>query len=200
MFDIRHDLAPRGAVGPELVGSDPLRRTTLLAHEPRQQAPRGLCVPPDLHDFVEDISVLIDSLPEIALLAADRDDDLVEMPDIDATWRLALQPTGIVDAEFDRPASDGFVRYDNAALKHISSTRRRLKATRTSARRWRALAWLLHGRRHAHLCRPRGHWHVRQGAQESAPASRSIEAAEVALGVPPRSTRFGSPLVLSRVH
>jgi hypothetical protein len=73
--------------------------------------------PVDLHDFVEDVSLLIDSPPEIALLAIDGDDDLVEMPYVAAARRLALQAARVVGAEFDRPASNGFVGYDNAALK-----------------------------------------------------------------------------------
>jgi hypothetical protein len=65
----------------------------------------------------------------------------------------------------------------------------------------RAFARLLHGRRQAHLCWPRRHRHVREGAQGSAPASRAVEAGEVALErAAARSTRFGSPLVLSHVH
>jgi len=62
-----------------------------------------------LHDFIEDISLLIDSAPEITSLAIDGDHDLVEIPDIMAAGRLALQATGVVGAEFDRPASDRFV-------------------------------------------------------------------------------------------
>lgn len=118
MLDIRHDLAPGGGVGAEPVSYDPLRRTTsLLPQKPCQQSPRSLCIPADLHDFIEDVSFLVDSTPEISFLAIDSDDDLVEMPDIKAAWRLALQATGVVGAEFDRPASDRFVGYDNAALK-----------------------------------------------------------------------------------
>ena len=71
----------------------------------------------DLHDFIEDISLLIDSAPKIASLAIDGDHNLVEMPDIMAAGRLTLQATGVVGAEFDRLASNGFVGHDNAALK-----------------------------------------------------------------------------------
>jgi ATP dependent DNA ligase domain len=56
-------------------------------------------------------------------------------------------------------------------------------------------------RRRARLCRPRGHGDAREGACGSAAASRSVEAVEVTLSVPPPSSnRVGSPLVLSRVH
>jgi hypothetical protein len=102
VFDLRHDFALGGGIGAEFVGDDPLRRTSLLAQEPHQQPPRSLCVPMDLHDFVEDVSFLIDGAPEITSLAIDGDYDLVEIPDIIAAWRLALRATRVVGAEFDR--------------------------------------------------------------------------------------------------
>ena len=66
MLYVRHQLAPSGAVGAELVGYDPLWRTPLRAQKPCQSSPRGLCVSVDLHDFVEDITVLIDGAPEVS--------------------------------------------------------------------------------------------------------------------------------------
>ena len=105
VFEVRDDFALGGGVGAEFVGDDPLRRTSLLAQEPHQQPPRSLCVPVDLHDFVEDVSFLIEGAPQIAFLAIDGDDDLVEMPNVVAAWRLSLQAAGVIGAEFDRPAS-----------------------------------------------------------------------------------------------
>ena len=52
-----------------------------------------------------------------------------------------------------------------------------------------------------HLCRPRGHWDACQGARRSAAPPRPVSPEDLASQPPPpRSTRFGSPLVLSRVH
>ena len=56
-------------------------------------------------------------------------------------------------------------------------------------------------RRQAHLRRPRGHRNARQGSRRSAAPARAASRAKPPLSVlPPRKTRFGSPLVLSRVH
>src|ERR1700738_3613262 len=47
----------------------------------------------------------------------EMNDDLVEMPYVMRRGRLAFQPARVVGAEFDRPASDRFAGYDNAALQ-----------------------------------------------------------------------------------
>ena len=73
MLDFRHDRRLGGAIGPKLVGDDPLRRVPLLRQEPRQQSSGSLGITMDLHDFVEHVPVLIDGPPKIALLATDRD-------------------------------------------------------------------------------------------------------------------------------
>jgi hypothetical protein len=51
---------------PSLIRSE----NALLAQEPRQQWPRSLRAPVDLHDFIAHVSFLIDSAPEIAFLTA----------------------------------------------------------------------------------------------------------------------------------
>ena len=117
VFEVRDDFALGGGVGAEFVGDDPLRRTALPAQKPCQKSPRGLCVPVNLHDFVEDITVLIDGAPEITSLAIDGDYDLIEMPYVVMRGRFSFQATGVVGAEFNGPASDCFVGDDHAALK-----------------------------------------------------------------------------------
>jgi hypothetical protein len=70
-----------------------------------------------LNQNVETITVLIDSAPKIALLAMDGDDDLVQVPNIIAIGRLALQATGVVGAEVQTLSPDGVVGDEDAALK-----------------------------------------------------------------------------------
>ena len=117
MLDLRHDLAIGGGVRAEFVSYDPLRCTSLFAQEPRQQSPCILCVPVDLHYFVEHVSFLIDGAPEVAFLAIDGDDDLIEISYVVAGRRFSFQAEGVIDAKFNGPASDCFVGYDNASLE-----------------------------------------------------------------------------------
>ena len=62
-------------------------------------------------------------------------------------------------------------------------------------------ARLLRSRRQAGLCRPRRHRHQHRRAQRLWHRLQPLAIRQMPLDVPPpRSSRFGSPLVLSRVH
>ena len=82
MLDRRHVRTPGGGIGAELVGDHASGRTALLLEKAPQQALCRLGIASRLHNFIEDIAVLIDGAPEPVLLAADADDDLVEVPDV----------------------------------------------------------------------------------------------------------------------
>ena len=116
MLDVWHDGALGGGVGSQLVGYDALWMASLLSQQPRQQAFRSFRVAAGLDDFVENVTLLIDGAPQPTPLAVDRDDDLVQVPDIAATWRFAPQATRVIFPEFDCPASDGLVGDDDTAF------------------------------------------------------------------------------------
>jgi hypothetical protein len=116
-LDAGHDRALCGGVGTELVGDDALWPTALFVQPSRQQARGGLCLAADMDDLVENVTVLIEGAPEVALPAIDGDDDFIETPNIPRARRLAFQATGIVGPELQRPAPDCFVGDDDAAFE-----------------------------------------------------------------------------------
>ena len=69
VFDLRHDLDRYRTIGAELVGDDPLGGTALLSQKSRQQALRCFRIPIDLDDLVEDVTILIEGAPKVALLS-----------------------------------------------------------------------------------------------------------------------------------
>ena len=83
----------------------------------RQQAPCRLCVTSRLHDLIQDIAVLIDGAPQPVLLAADTDDDLVEMPDVMPARPLAPEAAGVIPPELHRPAPHGLIGDDDATFQ-----------------------------------------------------------------------------------
>ena len=89
MLDLWHDQMLGGGVGSELVSDHVCGRNALLSEQPRQQTLSGLCVAAGLDDFVENIAVLIDGAPQPTFLAIDRNDDLVQMPDIATAGRAS---------------------------------------------------------------------------------------------------------------
>jgi hypothetical protein len=56
-----------------------------------------------LHDVVENFALVVDGPPKIVGLAADPDEDLVQMPSIRRAWSATADPCGIGAAELERP-------------------------------------------------------------------------------------------------
>ena len=117
VFDVWHDLTLGGRVGAELVGDHPPGWAALLPQQTLQQALGRLGVASALDDLIEHIAVLINRPPQPVLLARDRDHDLIEVPDVAAARRLAPETASVRRPELQRPAADGLVGDDDAALE-----------------------------------------------------------------------------------
>src|ERR671938_2062935 len=65
---------------------------------------------------VEDLAVLVHGTPEIVHLAADADEDLVQVPLVARTRSPPAQLVGEGLAELETPAADALVGDDHAAL------------------------------------------------------------------------------------
>jgi len=82
-----HDLPLCSVVGPKLISDYHSRRSALPLQELTHQTVGRLGITTTLHQNFQHKTILIDSTPEPVLLAADRNDGLVEVP-------LIIQPTG----------------------------------------------------------------------------------------------------------
>src|SRR5688572_28250671 len=109
MLNRRHDLAPGGSIGAQLVRDHPPRGTALLLQQTPQQAFGRFGVAPRLDDLVEDIAIPIDGSPQPVLLAGNGDHDLVQMPDVARAWLLAPEAAGVLRPELHRPPTNGFI-------------------------------------------------------------------------------------------
>lgn len=117
MLDRRHDLTSGGGIGAEFVSDHAPGRTAVPFEKTPQQAPGHLGVAARLHDFIEDIAVLVDGAPQPVLLAADGDHDLIEVPDVAAARLLAPEAAGVIPPEFHRPASHRLVGDDDTTFQ-----------------------------------------------------------------------------------
>jgi hypothetical protein len=81
-----------------------------------QQPTHRLNVWPNMHNFVENVSVLIDDAPGATLVVGGGDDGLAQ-PDVASPWEPALETTSVVLAEFQLPSPRGFAGNPNSALE-----------------------------------------------------------------------------------
>jgi hypothetical protein len=76
----------------------------------------GSAVSPARKQDIEYVTVLIDRSPEIVALAADRDEQLVHMPDVTEPTLSPPQSTSICWSKLPAPGSNRFVGHRDAAL------------------------------------------------------------------------------------
>ena len=80
MFHAGHDVTFGRAVGSEFVGDHDAWRMSLSFQKLSHQTFGCLRIAAALHQHVENEAILINSPPQPVLLAADGDDDFIELP------------------------------------------------------------------------------------------------------------------------
>jgi hypothetical protein len=75
-----------------------------------------VAIPTRLQQDVDDLAVLVDGSPEVLPLAADRDEQFVEMPGVADNPGATSEASGVGRAEDLAPAPDRLVRDGDAAL------------------------------------------------------------------------------------
>ena len=84
-----------------------------------KQTRRSL-VSPALNQDIQNFPFVVDSAPQIHLLAIDRDKDLVQVPATVWSRAQTSQPVGIAQPELHRPAPDALIGNVYAAFgEHI---------------------------------------------------------------------------------
>src|ERR687886_287547 len=116
MLDAGQDLALRGSIRSELVGHDHSGHIAQALEQLLEEALRCLGIAPALNQDVEDLAILVHGTPEIVHLAADADEDLVQMPLVARPRSPPAQLIGEGLAELEAPATDALVGDDDAAL------------------------------------------------------------------------------------
>src|SRR5207253_2537360 len=82
-----------------------------LAHQPQ----RGLLVAAALHQYIEDLALVIDGAPQVHSLPGDPDDHLVKLPSIARARAAAPQLARDQRAELQDPAPHRLIGYRQAA-------------------------------------------------------------------------------------
>ena len=104
-FDTKAHLRPRSAIGTELVRDNDGRWRDGRFQECPHKPLRRTAVSSTLDHDVENEAVLVDGAPKPVLLAGDRDDDLVHVPFVAASWSALSDLIGERSAELHRCSS-----------------------------------------------------------------------------------------------
>ena len=124
----RHHRATGSRVAAQLVGDQASRHLPLVFQQLAKEAHRGVPIPSRLHEDVEDVTVLIHSAPQVLLATLDRDEQLVEMPEVAEPATSAPQSARILRSEPPTPLPDGLMGdFDTPAgqqVLHVSEAER----------------------------------------------------------------------------
>jgi hypothetical protein len=117
MLDTGEEVPLRRAVAFQLVGDEhPWRVRQTFEQLPEELFGRML-VPPTLHQDIEDVPLLIDRLPEIVLLAVNREKDFIQMPRVTWLGAPATQLVRVGLTKLSTPLANRFIRHEDAAGK-----------------------------------------------------------------------------------
>ena len=116
MLEVRQQFALGHAIALQLVRDEDAWRIMETVEEALEEALCRRAIAAALHQDVEDHAVLIHGAPEIARLALDADEDLIEVPLVTGPRPAATEIVGEGRAGLQAPATDAPVRDDDAAL------------------------------------------------------------------------------------
>ena len=117
-------IAQSRTVGAKPIGDDGVRQVSLPFQQPAHELEGCPPITPRLHDDIENFALVVDGAPEIVELAADPDEDLVQMPASRRPWPAPSDPCGIDPAEPERPSTHRLVKTSMPRSARRSSTSR----------------------------------------------------------------------------
>src|SRR5262245_36606393 len=113
MFHTRQDLALGRAVALQFVRDDHPWHVGQALEQLLEEFLGGVLVPPTLHQYSQNVAVLIHGPPQIVTLAVNGEKDLIKMPCVAWLRTTAPEPIRIRLAEFATPLPDRFVGDDD---------------------------------------------------------------------------------------
>jgi hypothetical protein len=118
----------RRRIAAQLVGDELQRWPLLVFQDLAKEALGGSLVSVAGDQDVEDVAILVHRSPKIMAFAADRDEQLVHVPDVPEPTLSSPQSAGVFESKLPTPASNGFVGYSDATLRqqvfHVAKAQR----------------------------------------------------------------------------
>ena len=116
MDDRRHNVVVRCRVASELVGHEPRWLAALAFEKLAKELLRGTPIAPRLNQDVDEIAILVDGAPEILALAADGDEDLVEVQNVAEPAAVLFELRSVTQTELPAPLTNRLVGDHDSAL------------------------------------------------------------------------------------
>ena len=126
----RHHRAPCCRVAAALVRDQPSWDAALALQEFPEESHGGLSIPSRLDEDIDDVAVFVDGAPQILLATLDRNEQLVQMPDVAHPTAAAPKTSRVDRAQPLTPLPDRFVGDPMARWASRSSTSRKLRPKR----------------------------------------------------------------------
>src|SRR5690349_8084677 len=109
MLHIGQYLTTRNPVAAQAIGDDTLRLVLQADEQALEEALGRRRVPPVLDQDIERDAVLVHRAPEIARLAVDAQENLIEVPGVARLRSAPARLAGEVGAECEAPLPDGLI-------------------------------------------------------------------------------------------
>ena len=103
-------------IAAELVGDKLPGWFPLMPQDLSKETFRGPAISAARHQNIDYVPVLIHRSPQITTLPSDREEELVNVPDVPQSSLLSSQRAGIVRAKLAALSPDGFVGDENTSL------------------------------------------------------------------------------------
>ena len=118
----------RGAVAPEALGDEAAWGAAAPLEQLRKEPRRSVAITAGSEQDVDDVALLVDGAPQVLPLAANRDEQLVEMPGVAERSGPVPKPPRVRNAKGCTPVPDGFVRDGDTPLReelfHVAKAER----------------------------------------------------------------------------
>ena len=103
-------------IAAELVGNELPGWFPLMPQHLAKKAFGGFAISPACHQNIDHVSILIHRSPQIVSLALDRDEELVNVPDVACSPLLSSQRAGVVGSKLLAPSPNRLIRDGDTSL------------------------------------------------------------------------------------
>lgn len=115
VFVVDHQMPARRRVALELFRDQDLRSATAPLEQIGHKLPGRVPVEPALHQHIEHRALMVFRVPQLALLAVDRDDYLIDSPLVASRQGIGPDTSSDIQPELQRAAAHRLVRQIDAA-------------------------------------------------------------------------------------